>query len=478
MKKRILAFLLIGTILLAFTGCGKEPEVVSYQDDMSEHVNLKWYIRCQEPSGFAEVMEEANKYLNDKLNVTLDLVCIQPGDYDQKMQMAFAAQEEFDLVWTANWANKYEPNVTKGAYLELDDLLEQVPQMRDFYADYIWDATRVGDTIYAVPMNQVLYNQGSIYFSKPIVDKHNLDVESVDSLEDVTQIYQLVHDREPDIFVTADSGGYFLSTDLTTDVSSGLHIFNGRVDDLRESREMQWRAMRDWNLRGFFPPDVATLTDKEQLKKAEKIFSGYARYLPGVEGKHKINYGWDIIVVPFTEPFLSRSGVQTTMTAVSRTSKHPVRALKLIELLHTDPYILNLLCYGLEGRDYTKDPDTPNRMVRESGSYYISEFMIGNQFLAYLVPSYEDDVWEETDRMNKTATSDPNIGFSFDTIPVESEIAQLQAVETEFSKILSFGLDDPDNVIPAYDKKLELAGKQKVMDEIQKQYDTWKAAEN
>lgn len=75
-------------------------------------------------------------------------------------------------------------------------------------------------------------------------------------------------------------------------------------------------------------------------------------------------------------------------------------------------------------------------------------------------------------RMNKTATSDPNIGFSFDTIPVESEIAQLQAVETEFSKILSFGLDDPDKVIPAYDKKLELAGKQKVMDEIQKQYDS------
>ena len=29
----------------------------------------------------------------------------------------------------------------------------------------------------------------------------------------------------------------------------------------------------------------------------------------------------------------------------------------------------------------------------ESGGYYISEYMIGSQFLAYLVPSYEDGVW-------------------------------------------------------------------------------------
>ena len=245
--KKIVCFLLTASMVFALCACGGGGNAVSYEDNPDEHVNLKWYIRIQEPTGFKEVMEAANEYLNEKLNVTLDLVCVQPGDYDQKMQMALAAQEEFDLIWTANWSNKYEPNVTKGAYLELDELLEKVPGMRDFYADYIWDATRISNKIYAVPMNQVLYNQGSIYFIKPIVDKYNLDVKSVDSLEDVTQIYQLVHDREPNTIVTTDSGGYFLRPEQTTDVSNGIHIVNGRADDEREINERYWRTMRDWN---------------------------------------------------------------------------------------------------------------------------------------------------------------------------------------------------------------------------------------
>ena len=474
--KRLICLLLTVSMVFALCACGGGGEdAVSYEDDMSKHVNLKWYIRLQEPTGFAEVMEAANEYLNEKLNVTLDLVCVQPGDYDQKMQMAFAAQEDFDLIWTSNWANKYEPNVTKGAYLELDELLDQVPEMRDFYADYIWDATRISNKIYGVPMNQVLYNQGSVYFVNPILEKYNLDVSNVDTIEEVTDLCQTVHDNDPNLIISLDAGGHFITQEHKTDVVANLQINQkGKVDDNRELNEKKWASARDWNLRGFYPPDIATLTDKTSLLKAQKVFCGYQRYLPGVEGKWKISYGYDITAIPTDEPFLSRGGVQTTMTAISRTSKNPVRALKLLELLHKDPYILNLLCYGLEGRDYTKDPENPNRMVRESGSYYISEFMIGNQFLAYLVPSYEDDVWEETDRMNKAATPDPNIGFSFDTVPVESELAQFQAVGTEFDKILTYGLDDLDKVLPEFDKKQELAGKQKIMDEIQKQYDEWK----
>ena len=118
-----------------------------------------------------------------------------------------------------------------------------------------------------------------------------------------------------------------------------------------------------------------TISDEcfDKFGVAQKLFDLFllqpCLLYTSVEGKWKISYGYDITSIPTDDPFLSRAGVQTTMTAISRTSKNPVRALKLLELLHKDPYILNLLCYGLEGRDYTKDPENPNRMVRESGSY-------------------------------------------------------------------------------------------------------------
>ena len=69
--------------------------------------------------------------------------------------MAMAANEKFDLVWTASWANPYQNNALKGGYLELDELLDQVPEMRDFYADYIWDATRISNKIYGVPIANI-----------------------------------------------------------------------------------------------------------------------------------------------------------------------------------------------------------------------------------------------------------------------------------------------------------------------------------
>ena len=105
--------------------------------------------------------------------------------------------------------------------------------------------------------------------------------------------------------------------------------------------------------------------------------------------------------------------------------------------------------------------------------YYIGEFKIGSQFLAYLVPSYEDGVWEETKRQNEESRIDEYIGFAFDTTSVESEISQCSAVNSEYDKILKFGLDDPDIIFPEREEKLQLAGKKIVMDEIQRQLDIW-----
>ena len=67
--KKIVCFLLTASMVFALCACGGGGNAVSYEDNPDEHVNLKWYIRIQEPTGFKEVMEAANEYLNEKLNV-------------------------------------------------------------------------------------------------------------------------------------------------------------------------------------------------------------------------------------------------------------------------------------------------------------------------------------------------------------------------------------------------------------------------
>ena len=123
------------------------------------------------------------------------------------------------------------------------------------------------------------------------------------------------------------------------------------------------------------------------------------------------------------------------------------------------------------------DPDNDSRIIHNSDSYYLAEFLTGNQFLGYILPEYPHDIWERADKANKEAPVDPNIGFSFDPSSVENEITQIAVVGKEFDTILNNGLEAPELSVSAYYDKLEKAGRQKVMNEIQKQFNEWKAAQ-
>ena len=479
----LLCLVMLGSVLCA---CGDKDggnNGTKVVDDMSVRKNIKWYISYSQPERFEEVMAKANEYLGEKLNITLDLQCIESGDYANKMQLALSAGEEFDLVWTSNWKFDYESNVSKGAFQELDQYLElpELKDLKDFYSEGIWGAATVGGKIYGVPMEQVLYNQKGISFKKSYLDKYGFTdyYNQVKDWEDLEEIYDTIAQGEASdptfAITTSNQKDYFIPevTQVTGDYTLGqTFIIDGKVTSRSDEYEDYYRRMRKWNQKGYFPEGIATAETDNIV-----TLGGYTRYLPGAEGKAAIRNKEPTIVIPSSEPFLGRNGVQSTLTAVSATSEDPIRALKLLHLMHTDEYIMNLICYGIEGEDFVRDPENPKRMTRPEGTdaYYVQEFMIGSQFLVYLVPSYEDGVWEETKAGNEAATVDPNIEFSFDPKPVESEISQISSISQEYKKIFEFGLMDPDVSIDEYKKKLDLAGYQEIMAEIQRQYDDWKA---
>ncbi len=476
MAKKLIAGVLGISMMFSLCACGKGGKggTATGKDDMSEEVTLKWYIMAQEPAGFDRVMEEANKYIKEKLNAKLELYCIQPGDYSQKTSMILASREEFDLMWVN--ANYYEPNISKGAFIELNDMLEDTA-LKDMFNEGTWDATEVDGKIYAVPMLQVLYDQPGAWFIKSIVDKYDLPVEDVKSLDDLTAIYQTVKDNEPSdiIPVRRALSGYFLKYMTPINGTDFCIDDNGKVTNRREERMPEQRIMQEWYKKGFFPADVTTLTDEASLVKAGKLFCNYNRQLPGVDGKFKISNGYDVINVAFRDSIICRNGVQSTMTAISATSKHPERAMKLLELMQTDKYLFNLMAYGIEGQDWEKDPSDEERIIRDSSAYYVPEYLIGNQFLAYILPSYENTVWKETEEKNAEAKADPNNGFCFDRTPVETELVNLQSVSSQYANQLSYSDIPLEETYALIDEKQKLAGIDKVKEEIQAQYDAWAA---
>jgi putative aldouronate transport system substrate-binding protein len=101
--------------------------------------------------------------------------------------------------------------------------------------------------------------------------------------------------------------------------------------------------------------------------------------------------------------------------------------------------------------------------------------MFGNQFNAYFVSEEQADanVWEETAKLNNSATPSVALGFSFNSEPVKTEMAQLAAVGEEQGELVTYGPDELSEALPALIEALKGAGAEKVQAEVQRQLDEW-----
>jgi putative aldouronate transport system substrate-binding protein len=154
MKKAILFFFALVLISLpVFAGGGGDRGGTSG----NAPVELVYYVGGRGAQvDLPAVLAEVNKYLVDKIGCTLKIIETDFGNYNQKLQMVIASQEEFDLCYTADWSGDFYGNVSKNAFLELDDLISQyAPQLKTDIPANGWEATRVNGKIMAVPNQQI-----------------------------------------------------------------------------------------------------------------------------------------------------------------------------------------------------------------------------------------------------------------------------------------------------------------------------------
>ena len=77
--------------------------------------------------------------------------------------------------------------------------------------------------------------------------------------------------------------------------------------------------------------------------------------------------------------------------------------------------------------------------------------------------------------MNNSAVTSSVLGFSFNPDPVKTELAQCASVVNEYYVPLFTGSVDPDTTLPIFLNKLGNAGSARIIAEVQKQIDAWKA---
>lgn len=284
--KRILAAgcaVLMTASLMA--GCGKKAETNSSGEEI---VELTWYQVGDNQKDDSVVLEEVNKYTEEKIGVKLNIVKVGWGDYNQKMQVVINTGDAWDMCFTCSWTNDYLQNAQKGAFLELDDLLkEEGSEMYDLIDSRFWEAAKVGGKIYGVPSEKEIGNMPMWVFTKELVDKYSIPYEDLHSLEDLEPWLQMIKEKEPDVvpmYLTKDYSAPTYMDKIQDPIGIEYGDDSPTVQNVFDTEKMQSTldTMRKYYEAGYINKDAATASDDKSVK----------RFIPNIRKKL-----WNLLIL-------------------------------------------------------------------------------------------------------------------------------------------------------------------------------------
>jgi ABC-type sugar transport system, periplasmic component len=469
------------------------------QEQKLDPVNLVYYFGGGQQADLEAVNQEINKYLTEKINATIKLNLVDWSGYDQKMKVIISAGEPYDLCFTATWMNNYFQNVAKGAFLPIDDLLTKyAPGTKAGVPEKIWAAARVNGKIYGVINYQIMATGYGISVRRDFAEKYAFDWKSVTKYEDLEPYLAATKKGEPDKVpleysntsdpFTGAAPLYGLDVIGDQKVPGWVYLNDSSLKVVNQYDTPEFKnlinTMRKWYQAGYLKKDAYTIKDVTEDRKVAKYSALFPSYI-----------AWDNVDVPtgngnlFTQtgvkwndkrvtlPIVTTDRAAATITAISKSSANPERAMMFLELVNTDAKLFNTFCYGVEGKHYNKISDTRVETVENSGYSPNTSWEFGNNINLLLDQTQSEDKFTELwTNLNSTAQASPLLGFTFDSEPVKAEIAQCQSVIDEYLASLTSGSVDPVKFQAELIDKLAKAGADKVIAEKQKQIDSWVAS--
>jgi putative aldouronate transport system substrate-binding protein len=428
-------------------------------------------------------------YAVPKINASLDLNMIGWGEWFDKKRLMIASGEEFDIGFTAIWS-QFEDEVARNAWIPLNDLIDTyAPKIRSIVGDFLMGPT-INGKIYAISTVKEKADGGQFLLNKKYADKYAIPYTKLKSLDEVEPWLAKIKAGDPDI------AGWFMNpgdTNLQGVALSyyepiyGSDYYLDTDGTIRHKYHMDlvWKELaraHRWFKAGYFQADledeIVAKNESDKLKEGKWVFYHHTAH-PGKAGEMTGTNGFPIVAGgPYQQPVVKQMMLLGSMMAISRTSKHPVEAIKMLDLMNEDKYVNNLLNFGVEGKhwkfvDNKKGIITP---IKDSGYDPNMTWALQNQFMNYLRDFEDPDKWEKYKKFNASAKLGKAVGFFPDVNPVKTEIAAMTNALDEYKDVLDAGVLDPAAVKGALLAKIKAAGVDAVEAELQRQYVAFKAA--
>lgn len=479
--RAVLSLCILTGLMTVLTGCGQGKQ----SDDA-----LRWvtYSSSGPPLDAKEVINAANEVSREKIGVTVDLE-FQPTE---KINLMMASGEYYDMVFTSSWINPFDKNAEAGMYYDITDLVRtETPALYASIGKY-WDCAKVKGRIMGIPVlkdmgAEEMFRLNADYFE----GEKGMEIpERMDGLEAIEPYLKAYKEDHPDKYPLAmDKGGFAGYLNFVEKIISGIIVVPYDQDSVIPQAEALWdceelmdryRTLHRWYKAGYIHPDAATIdsttADKSIPVRFGVAWKGYMGY------SNPDDWGFHVKTASYEGPFLSRQSEQGAMIGISAacSREQAIRCLKYIELLSTDRSFRDILAYGIEGKHFNY-LENGTVLTTRTGTdrYALGLFQTGSVVNASVAAVSRDipgdpDQWKKVfEGYEKEGIYSKMRGFYYDTTRKENIVTAVQAIYSDYSAELRTGTSDPDVVVPRMRKRMEDAGFDELLADVQEQINEW-----
>ncbi len=524
MQRKLISFLLLVSLLVtALAGCAPAAAPAAPADAPAaqpaaeqpagttasgEVVTLDFYWIGNGDTDQRPLVEAAiNEYIEPMIGANISFHIVGWGDWDTKAVTALQAGEKVDLFFTADWRN-YMQLATQEMFRPLNDddgeygnLLEEYGQdiLTGLNPAFI-TGTQIDGVNYAVPTNKELTVPEGFIYNVAVAEEIGFteaDAAAIKSLRDLEPWLEKAKAARPDEYpyLTNGSGGFQpFVPGFASGVDSGLismlyapdasGVFDERVVSVMESdwAKEYTQTVYEWNQKGWIHPDAGLTTfNTDELRNAGKFFvesqplkgsNIKAQELVNASGNADLRLG-EIYSQPKVNITTHSGG---SMFAIPLLSEHPVEAMKYLNLMHSDPKLVNMMLFGLEGTHWASEADGRVNLINSAWyGAHAGAWTVGNTLLQAVTNKEDPNKNQMLIDYADGSVDHASLGFRFRTDPVAAELTALNAVSDGVSRALRTGYVDPSVELPKFIDALKAAGLDIVIAEIETQYEAWKA---
>lgn len=457
--------------------------IMTYQ--YMEHSNL---------NHIEEIVEEVNEISRKEIGVEIELKFAEALDSFTDYPVWLSKGERIDLM-LLNYQN-IRSYLDRDMLLPLSGLLEgygtEIEAISRAERNLYGGATIDGE-VYGCEIHNYSYGSGGgLWVSRDVLAEISFpyEKEHVYSMDELDILFARLKQRYPDCYplgqITAGNAfstmNYFNQVPLGIggDTVSGVLGEDGQLCDLYETDAYYefLRYMREWYLKGYIYPEAAyTSAPGIELLREGILMSFPSGSMPGMVSD---DYLPNAVCLRTTAVTYGNDSSNTGIFwTIPSTAGEPEAAMKFLNLMYSDARIVNLLRYGIEGKDYVlvDREEGVIAYVQDAGAErYINDLGVyGNMTLAYWPQGSDKRKEQEEYARSAVQIGQEYEGFYFDTSAVELYTARVQEVIRRYLPVLESGSIPLEVNYEQFVGALREAGIDEIIAEKQRQLDAWLA---